>query len=94
MPWNSQKTRFRLWLAIYSKISQEEKRQNRKSKMVSCFLHSLCRPLFWTGKVSDALDGTLMGVGAGLTGLGISMWRFFRRGNYMLIMQHLLIDIM
>lgn len=31
------------------------------------------------GKVSDAVDGTLTGVGAGLTGLGISMWRFFRR---------------
>lgn len=30
------------------------------------------------GKVSDALDGTLMGVGAALTGLGISRWRFLR----------------
>lgn len=30
------------------------------------------------GKVSDAVDGRLMGVGAGLTGLGISMWQFFR----------------
>lgn len=29
-------------------------------------------------KVPDAVDGSLMGVGAGLTGLGISMWRFFR----------------
>lgn len=29
------------------------------------------------GKVSDAVDGRLMGVGAGLTGLGISMWQFF-----------------
>lgn len=29
------------------------------------------------GRVSDAVDGTLMGVGAGLTGAGISMWRFF-----------------
>lgn len=32
-------------------------------------------------KVSDAVDGTLMGVGAGLTGLGVSMWRFFCRGK-------------
>lgn len=30
------------------------------------------------GRVSDAADGVLMGVGAGLSGLGISMWRFFR----------------
>lgn len=30
------------------------------------------------GSVSDAVDGTLMGVGAGLTCVGISMWRFFR----------------
>lgn len=29
------------------------------------------------GKVPDALDGTLMGAGAGLMGIGISMWRFF-----------------
>lgn len=26
------------------------------------------------GRVSDAADGTLMGIGAGLTGLGISRW--------------------
>lgn len=30
------------------------------------------------GKVTDAGDGMLMGVGAGLMGIGISMWRFFR----------------
>ena len=30
------------------------------------------------GKVTVAVDGRLMGVGAGLTGLGISMWWFFR----------------
>lgn len=30
------------------------------------------------GRVSDAVDGTLMGVGAGLTCVGISTWRFFR----------------
>lgn len=30
------------------------------------------------GKVTDAVDGRLMGVGAGLTGIGISMWWFFR----------------
>ena len=30
------------------------------------------------GKVPNAVDGTLMGVGAALTGVGISMWRFFR----------------
>lgn len=30
------------------------------------------------GRVSDAVDGTLMGIGAGLTGLGISRWRFSR----------------
>lgn len=30
------------------------------------------------GKVTDAVDGRLMGVGAGLTGLGISMWWLFR----------------
>ncbi len=30
------------------------------------------------GRVSDAVDGTLMGIGAGLTGLGISRWRFCR----------------
>ncbi len=29
------------------------------------------------GKVTDAVDGRLMGVGAGLTSLGISMWWFF-----------------
>lgn len=29
------------------------------------------------GRVPDAMDGTLMGIGAGLTGLGISMWQFF-----------------
>ena len=28
-------------------------------------------------RVSDALDGTLMGVGAALTGVGISMWRYY-----------------
>lgn len=33
------------------------------------------------GKVSDAVDGTLMGVGAGLTGLGISLWRFICWGK-------------
>lgn len=32
------------------------------------------------GKVSDVADGTLMGVGAGLLGLGISLWRFCRLG--------------
>ena len=30
------------------------------------------------GKVSNAVDGTLMGVGAALTGVGISLWRFYR----------------
>ena len=30
------------------------------------------------GKVSDAMDGTLIGIGAALTGLGISRWRFFQ----------------
>ncbi len=30
------------------------------------------------GRVSDAVDGTLMGIGAGLTGLGISRWHFSR----------------
>lgn len=30
------------------------------------------------GRVSDAVDGTLMGVGAGLVGVGISRCRFFR----------------
>ena len=30
------------------------------------------------GKVSNAVDGTLMGIGAALLGVGISMWRFFR----------------
>ena len=29
------------------------------------------------GRVSDALDGTAMGVGAALTGVGISMWRYY-----------------
>lgn len=33
------------------------------------------------GKVSDTVDGILMGVGAGLAGMGISMWRFFRWGR-------------
>ncbi len=31
------------------------------------------------GRVSDARDGALMGVGAGFTGVGISMWLFFRQ---------------
>lgn len=31
------------------------------------------------GKVSNAVDGTLIGAGAGLAGLGFSMWRLFRR---------------
>ena len=30
------------------------------------------------GKVSDAIDGTLMGAGTSLMGIGISTWRFFR----------------
>ncbi len=30
------------------------------------------------GKVASAVDGTLMGIGAGLTGMGISMYSFFR----------------
>ena len=30
------------------------------------------------GKVSHTMDGTLTGVGAALTGLGISRWRFLR----------------
>lgn len=30
------------------------------------------------GRVSDAVDGPLMGVGAGLIGLGFSMWKFCR----------------
>lgn len=29
------------------------------------------------GMVSDAVDGTLMGVGAGLMAVGITLWRFF-----------------
>lgn len=30
------------------------------------------------GRVSDAVDGTLMGVGAALTGAGFSVWRMYR----------------
>ncbi|MCH5271986.1 MAG: hypothetical protein J1E83_14800 [Lachnospiraceae bacterium] len=30
------------------------------------------------GRVSNAVDGTLMGAGAALMGVGISMWQFFR----------------
>ena len=30
------------------------------------------------GRVSDAVDGTLMGVGAGFIGAGFSMWRMYR----------------
>lgn len=30
------------------------------------------------GRVPDAVDGTLIGVGAGLLGLGFSLWRFCR----------------
>lgn len=29
------------------------------------------------GRMSDVVDGTLMGIGAGLTGLGISRWCFY-----------------
>lgn len=30
------------------------------------------------GRISDVVDGTLMGAGAALMGVGISMWQFFR----------------
>lgn len=30
------------------------------------------------GRVSNVVDGTLMGAGAALMGVGISMWQFFR----------------
>lgn len=30
------------------------------------------------GRVSDAVDGTLMGVGAALTGAGFAVWRMYR----------------
>lgn len=33
------------------------------------------------GRVSDAADGVLMGIGAGLTGLGISRWCFYHWGQ-------------
>lgn len=33
--------------------------------------------LVWEGKVPDAVDGMLMGVGSGLIGIGFFLWRFF-----------------
>lgn len=33
------------------------------------------------GRVSNAVDGTLIGVGAGLMGVGIPLWRFFHWGK-------------
>lgn len=33
------------------------------------------------GRVTDAAGGMLTGVGAGLTGIGISMWQFYRWGK-------------
>lgn len=32
-------------------------------------------------RIPDAVDGTLMGAGAGLMGVGIPMWRFFHWGK-------------